>query len=66
MDNNTFYFRDFIPLEDYANIWTNGLIAIKLDDGDELCWIKKTNGENDVIISTSADTYPWMRVYQIF
>lgn len=42
------------PLEDYANIRTNGLIAIKLDDGDELRWIKKTNGENDVIISTSA------------
>jgi DNA gyrase subunit A len=42
------------PLKDYANIRTNGLIAIKLDDGDELRWIKKTNGENDVIISTSA------------
>lgn len=42
------------PLKDYANIRTNGLIAIKLDDGDELRWIKKTTGENDVIISTSA------------
>ncbi len=42
------------PLEDYANIRTNGLIAIKLDDGDELRWIKKTDGDNDVIISTSA------------
>lgn len=42
------------PFKDYANIRTNGLIAIKLDDGDELRWIKKTNGENDVIISTSA------------
>jgi DNA gyrase subunit A len=42
------------PLKDYANIRTNGLIAIKLDDGDELKWIQKTNGENDVIISTSA------------
>jgi DNA gyrase subunit A len=42
------------PLEDYANIRTNGLIAIKLDDGDELRWIKKTTGQNDVIISTSA------------
>lgn len=42
------------PLKDYANIRTNGLIAIKLDDGDELRWIQKTNGENDVIISTSA------------
>ncbi len=42
------------PLADYANIRTNGLIAIKLDDGDELRWIKKTDGESDVIISTSA------------
>lgn len=42
------------PLKDYANIRTNGLIAIKLDDGDELRWIKKTTGENDIIISTSA------------
>lgn len=42
------------PLTDYANIRTNGLIAIKLDDGDELRWIKKTDGESDVIISTSA------------
>lgn len=42
------------PLKDYANIRTNGLIAIRLDDGDELRWIKKTTGQNDVIISTSA------------
>ena len=42
------------PLKDYANIRTNGLIAIKLDDGDELRWIKKTTGDNDVIVSTSA------------
>lgn len=42
------------PLKDYANIRTNGLITIKLDDGDELRWIKKTDGDNDIIISTSA------------
>ncbi len=42
------------PITDYANIRTNGLIAIKLDDGDELRWIKHTEGNNDVIISTSA------------
>lgn len=42
------------PLKDYANIRTNGLIAIKLDDGDELRWIKKTTGQNDIIVSTSA------------
>lgn len=42
------------PLKDYANIRTNGLIAIKLDEGDELRWIKKTTGGDDIIISTSA------------
>lgn len=42
------------PFKEYANIRTNGLIAIKLDDKDELRWIKKTSGEHDVIISTSA------------
>jgi len=42
------------PFKDYANIRTNGLIAIRLDDKDELRWIKKTSGKNDVIISTSA------------
>jgi len=42
------------PFKDYANIRTNGLIAIKLDEGDELRWIQKTTGENDVIVSTSA------------
>ncbi len=42
------------PLKDYANIRTNGLIAINLDDGDELRWIQKTSGAHDIIISTSA------------
>lgn len=42
------------PVKDYANVRTNGLIAIKLDEGDELRWIKRTTGENDVIVSTSA------------
>ncbi len=42
------------PFKDYANIRTNGLIAIKLDDGDELRWIQKTAGNDDAIISTSA------------
>ena len=41
-------------LKDYANIRTNGLITIKLDDGDELRWVRATAGDNDIIISTSA------------
>ena len=42
------------PVKDYTNIRTNGLIAIKLDEGDELRWIQKTSGDHDIIISTSA------------
>lgn len=41
-------------LKDYINIRANGLIAIKLEEGDELRWIEKTSGQNDVVISTSA------------
>src|SRR5690606_11789539 len=40
-------------LKDYANIRTRGLIAIRLDEGDELRWIQRSTGDNDVIISTS-------------
>jgi DNA gyrase subunit A len=42
------------PFKEYSNIRTNGLITIKLSEGDELRWIKRTTGENDIIISTSA------------
>ena len=41
------------PFEQYKNVRTSGLIAINLDDGDELKWIRMTTGEDEVIISTS-------------
>jgi DNA gyrase subunit A len=41
------------PFEQYANVRTSGLIAINLDDGDELKWIRMTNGDNEVLISTA-------------
>ena len=41
-------------IKDFLNIRSNGLIAIKLDAGDELRWVQGTTGENDVVISTSA------------
>ena len=41
-------------IKDFFNVRSNGLIAIKLDDGDELKWVKETTGENDIVISTSA------------
>jgi DNA gyrase subunit A len=40
-------------LADYANVRANGLIAIKLDEGDELKWVKLTGGKDEIIISTA-------------
>jgi DNA gyrase subunit A len=41
------------PFEQYKNVRNSGLIAINLDDGDELRWIRMTKGDDEVIISTS-------------
>jgi len=41
------------PIKDYANIRQTGLIAIKLDDGDELRWIRRSSGDDEIIISTN-------------
>lgn len=42
------------PFEQYNNVRSSGLIAINLDDGDELKWIRMTSGNNEVIISTAG------------
>lgn len=41
------------PFDQYQNVRNSGLIAINLDDGDELKWIRPTYGDNEVVISTS-------------
>lgn len=41
------------PFEQYQNVRSSGLIAINLDEGDELKWIRMTNGNDEVVISTS-------------
>jgi DNA gyrase subunit A len=41
------------PFEQYKNVRQSGLIAINLDAGDELKWIRMTTGDDEVIISTS-------------
>jgi DNA gyrase subunit A len=41
------------PFEQYQNVRSSGLITINLDEGDELKWIRTTNGNNEVVISTS-------------
>ncbi|MBI4990579.1 DNA gyrase subunit A [Candidatus Gottesmanbacteria bacterium] len=37
-------------LSEYENIRRNGLIAIKLESQDELCWAKLSTGDNDILI----------------
>ncbi len=36
----------------YANIRNNGLIAIKLDDGDELKWVRRSEAGDEIVIVT--------------
>lgn len=40
------------PIEEYANIRKNGLISIKLDQGDILSWVVPTTGQDDIILVT--------------
>ncbi len=40
------------PLESYKNVRKNGLIAIGLDEGDEIAGVRMTKGENQLIIAT--------------
>ncbi|MFA5353712.1 MAG: DNA gyrase subunit A [Thermodesulfovibrionales bacterium] len=40
------------PLEDYSNPRSKGVIAVNLDEGDELIAVKRTMGTNDLIIGT--------------
>ena len=39
-------------LNEYRNIRKAGLIAINLDEGDELGWVILTNGESDILVAT--------------
>lgn len=41
------------PFEQYQNVRQSGLIAINIDAGDELKWIRMTTGDDEVVISTS-------------
>ena len=40
------------PLPDYKNVRKNGLIAIGLDENDEIAGVRMTNGENQLIVAT--------------
>jgi DNA gyrase subunit A len=39
-------------IDDFANIRVNGLIAINLEDGDQLSWVKPTTGKDEIILIT--------------
>lgn len=41
------------PFEQYQNVRQTGLIAINLDENDELKWVRMTTGDNEILISTS-------------
>ncbi len=42
-----------VPMSEFANIRRSGIIAITLSDGDELGWVRSSQGKSDVIIGTS-------------
>ncbi len=39
-------------LEQYKNLRKSGIIAINLDEGDELSWVWLTDGNDDIIVAT--------------
>lgn len=39
-------------LDAYKNVRKNGVIAINLDDDDELAWVRLTSGNDDLLIAT--------------
>lgn len=41
-----------IELIAFRNVRKTGLIAVALDDGDELAWVKQTSGDDQLIIAT--------------
>jgi DNA gyrase subunit A len=41
-----------IRLLAFSSIRKGGLIAVDLDEGDELCWVRRTDGDNELIIAT--------------
>ncbi len=40
-------------LEDFENVRRSGLIAIRLNDGDNLQWVKTSTGKDDVMLATA-------------
>jgi DNA gyrase subunit A len=43
-----------VQLSEFAAVRPSGLIAISLDKGDQLGWVKLTSGKNEIILVTEA------------
>jgi DNA gyrase subunit A len=41
------------PITDFANVRRSGLIAIKIRTGDELGWVRRTTGKDDILVVTA-------------
>jgi DNA gyrase subunit A len=41
-----------VPMSDFQNVRPSGLIAIRLNDDDELGWVNMTNGHQDILMVT--------------
>lgn len=59
------------PLSDFDNVRSSGIIAIKLNDGDNLQWVKTSTGKDSIVLVTAngqsihfseADVRPMGRV----
>ena len=43
-----------IELDNFSNIRRNGIIAIGLEEDDELCWVKLATAKDEILIGTSC------------
>ena len=41
-----------VPMSDFRNVRSSGLIAIRLNPNDELGWVNMTNGQQDLLLVT--------------
>ncbi len=42
-----------VALSEFASVRNSGLIAMALDDGDELGWVRVTSGKDDIVLVTA-------------
>lgn len=52
-------------LSAFGNIRTNGLIALSLREDDELIGVRKTSGNNDIIIASSGGKAVWFEENEV-